>query len=143
MNGKLLSAVVFGLVVVASLSPAAGAIGVNELRELLKVKSIDGLRAVCGSPKLPVDFIKQAYDKIFLVYSDDPTMTERTEQNYKAFIYALEHPENPNYSKAIQAHSDAVCGAIESFYQRVEASLSTEEKAKQTLREIRIMNGIE
>lgn len=120
MNAKLLSAVVVGLVVVASLSPATQAIGVSELNQLLKEHNVEGLMVTCKSSELPVKSIKLAYEKILLVYSDDAKMTERAQKNQKAFLYAVEHPDIPDYDEAIKAHSDRVCAAIRSFYQRIQ-----------------------
>lgn len=118
-NGKIISTVVLGFVVVVSLMSPTQAISTEDLRDLLRKHSVEGLKNLCNGPKLPVDQIEEAYKEIFRVYSDDAVMTEKTRQNYDDFIEQAGKRGEPDFHKEMQAHSDAVCDTIRSFFDRV------------------------
>lgn len=120
MNGKLLSSVVLGFVVVASLMGPTQAISSQDLRQLLRKYTVQNLKNLCDRSKLPENQIEAAYTEIFRVYSDDDEMTERTRKNYDDFLVQFKRRDNPDYKKEMESHTVAVCEAIQSFFDRLE-----------------------
>lgn len=145
MNGKLSSAM-FGLLVATSLILVAHAIEVRELRDVLNDNLVDRLVEQCklGMEGLLPNMIESAYIKIFRVYYDNPKMIKGVLKNYEAFVDTLEKPNHVDYSKELQAHSKGVCGALRSFFERLEesnyGSNSSMDKAEQSLRALDRLN---